>query len=114
MIPQRILAPEITLSTQSPSLLAVIRGQRNVMAILKPGDAHHCVIFSMWDTLTMERNIKKRYQIVRVLEDGARIAVSSLEDPEEARNLIASLNEFWPGDYSILLSDTDLMAQASR
>ncbi len=62
----------------------------------------------------MGRNNNKRYQIVRVLEDGARIAVSSLEDPEEARKLIASLNEFWPGDYSILLSDTDLISQASR
>ena len=59
----------------------------------------------------MERRIQKRYKIERVLEDGARIPVSSLEDLDEAQRLIASLNEFWPGKYAVLPVDADPQAR---
>jgi hypothetical protein len=75
------------------------------------GDLDHSRISAIWHTLAMERRIEKRYKIVRVLEDGERIPVSSLEDADEARRLIASLNEYWPGNYSMIQTDADLNAR---
>jgi hypothetical protein len=75
------------------------------------GDPRHSGISAVWQTLRMDRRIEKRYKIVRVLEDGERIPVSSLEDADEARRLIASLNEYWPGNYSMIPLDADSQAQ---
>jgi hypothetical protein len=42
------------------------------------------------------------YQIVRELENGELMLVARREDKEDAARLIESLEEHWPGKYSIL------------
>lgn len=54
----------------------------------------------------MENKIKPLYTIVREVEDGQRVPVSTLESYDQAERLIRSLSEYWPGDYSILETDT--------
>ena len=58
------------------------------------------------ETRGMEHKIKPLYTIVREVEDGQRVPVSTLENYEQAERLISSLSEYWPGDYSILKTDT--------
>jgi len=70
-------------------------------------DLRHRLISATCQTSSMERTIHKRYKIVRVLEDGERIPVSSLDSADEARRLIESLNEYWPGTYSMIPVDAD-------
>jgi len=50
--------------------------------------------------------IKEKFQIVRVLEDGQRIAASSLDDLNRAQRLVASLGECRPGCYVLIGPDS--------
>jgi hypothetical protein len=52
----------------------------------------------------MERHSTRTYRVLRKLDDGQEVFVASLGDYVEARALIESLKEYWPGDYSILPS----------
>jgi len=47
------------------------------------------------------------YEIVRILEDGQRVQVATFHDLNKARGLVASLNEYWPGAYSIVPSSAE-------
>jgi hypothetical protein len=47
-----------------------------------------------------------RYRIVRTLEDGQEISVATFGILDDAETLLASLKEYWPGDYSIQQSDS--------
>ncbi len=47
------------------------------------------------------------YKIVRTLEDGQRVQVATFRDIDKARGLVASLNEYWPGAYSIVPSSSE-------
>jgi len=47
-----------------------------------------------------------RYRIVRTLEDGQEISVATFGILDDAEMLLASLKEYWPGDYSIQQSDS--------
>jgi hypothetical protein len=47
-----------------------------------------------------------RYRIVRTLEDGQEIAVATFGILGDVETLLASLKEYWPGDYSIQESDS--------
>jgi hypothetical protein len=49
----------------------------------------------------VDDDFERAYKIFRVLEDGQQMFVASFDDIDEARNLVASLKEIWPGDYSI-------------
>lgn len=44
------------------------------------------------------------YKVIRVLPDGQDLAVGAFHDVREARRIIETLSEFWPGDYRILQS----------
>jgi hypothetical protein len=41
------------------------------------------------------------YKILRKLENGELLEVGSLNDLSEAKQLLESFNEHWPGDYRI-------------
>jgi hypothetical protein len=47
-----------------------------------------------------------RYRIVRTLEDGQEIVVATFGILDDAKTLLASLKEYWPGDYSIQEADS--------
>jgi hypothetical protein len=49
----------------------------------------------------MDNHLEHRYQIVRTLGDGLRVEITSLDDLDEAKELVAKLPELWPGAYSI-------------
>jgi hypothetical protein len=55
----------------------------------------------------METKIKPHYTIVKELEDGQRVPVSTFESYGEAKGLIDSLNEYWPGEYAVLETGVD-------
>jgi hypothetical protein len=42
------------------------------------------------------------YNVVRALPDGQRVSVGTFGNEKEARRIIDSLSEYWPGDYQIL------------
>jgi hypothetical protein len=42
------------------------------------------------------------YKVIRALPDGQDVAVGAFEDVREARRIIQTLSEYWPGDYRIL------------
>lgn len=56
---------------------------------------------------SMENQNRRLYTIMRQVEDGQRVPVSTLEDYQQAQRLISSLSEYWPGGYSILQSDAE-------
>jgi hypothetical protein len=58
------------------------------------------------DEITMDKGAGERYRVVRKLEDGQEVFVAGRKDLREAEQLIASLIECWPGDYSILGPDS--------
>jgi hypothetical protein len=53
---------------------------------------------------TLVEGTYKAYEVVRTLEDGQRVQVGTFQELSEARGLIASLSEYWPGGYSIVPS----------
>jgi hypothetical protein len=42
-----------------------------------------------------------RYKILRELDDGEFLWMASRDNPEEAKQLIESFREHWPGEYVI-------------
>jgi hypothetical protein len=50
----------------------------------------------------METVLERTYKIVRDLPDGQRVLVGSFKNVNEARKRIATLSEYWPGDYTIV------------
>jgi hypothetical protein len=60
----------------------------------------------------MDNGPGETYRVVRKLEDGQEVFVASRKDLLEAEQLIASLMECWPGDYSI--QGTDSLSRAFR
>ena len=56
------------------------------------------------------RTYSMAFKIVRKLETGEILSLSTCDDLKQAMHLVASLAEFWPGDYSIRdsLSDTEI------
>ena len=42
------------------------------------------------------------FKVIRELPDGQRVLVGAYGDVREARKMIESLSEYWPGDYRIL------------
>ena len=53
------------------------------------------------DTVAMETRLTI-YKVVRALPDGQRVSVGTFRNEKEARSIIESLSEYWPGDYRIL------------
>ena len=43
-------------------------------------------------------------KVIRELPDGQSVSVGAYESVREARRMIESLSEYWPGDYRILRS----------
>jgi hypothetical protein len=41
------------------------------------------------------------YKIFRKLETGELLLVASFDDLDQAKQLVESLNEHWPADYSV-------------
>jgi hypothetical protein len=41
------------------------------------------------------------YKIFRKLETGELLLLASFDDLDQAKELVQSLNEHWPGDYSV-------------
>ena len=56
---------------------------------------------------TLVEGTDQAYEIVRTLEDGQRVQVATFQDLSEARGLVAALNEYWPGGYSIVPSRSE-------
>jgi len=53
------------------------------------------------DTVAMETTFTI-YKVVRALPDGQHVSVGTFRNEKEARRIIESLSEYWPGDYRIL------------
>ena len=49
----------------------------------------------------MDTHAEGIYRVVRRLDDGQEVFVARRADLIEARELIESLREYWPGDYCI-------------
>jgi hypothetical protein len=49
----------------------------------------------------MDTHAEGIYRVVRRLDDGQEVFVARRADLIEARALIESLREYWPGDYYI-------------
>ena len=49
----------------------------------------------------MDNHSDFTYKIFRKTEDGQDVFVAGRAALEEAKQLIASMTEYWPGDYSI-------------
>jgi hypothetical protein len=57
--------------------------------------------------------MEQSYRIIRVVKDGQKVTVATLDDLNKATELISSLNRQWPGDYRILPSGADSQTETS-
>jgi hypothetical protein len=55
----------------------------------------------------METISERPYKVMCTLPDGQRVLVGDFKDVNEARKLVAGLSEYWPGDYSIVRSNSE-------
>jgi hypothetical protein len=46
------------------------------------------------------------YKVVRALPDGQRVPVGTFGDVKDARKIVETLSEYWPGDYRIVQPDS--------
>ena len=49
----------------------------------------------------MDEDSERPYKVFRRTAEGLELHVASLKDLPEAEKLVASLSEFWPGEYLI-------------
>ena len=61
----------------------------------------------------METAITQYYKIARVSDEGQQVVVSWLGDLNEAKQLVLSLNEFWPRRYTVLEPDLQLGGEST-